>query len=341
MTSSNDYTKVSRKEWIALYESFNSYLFETCSSFSTQQWNRTSPYIGWRVRDVMVNITQAKVVNFWELLDRAMADNPVAPEEFDTFLRGQREVAPRKNIPIKTVLDNYIKEYERLLNFYRNIDDNDWMKPGWFFVGNMNIRGLFLVEFGDNVYHLRDMLLPNKLWNGLDAEYTGVLADWFMREYRPAHFRPENAVGVDAKILYRLSGTGGGAWTMTIKNQTCTVEKGSSPDYDVIVAADVEDIVAIALARTNPVVGKLARQLEWMTGNESKTAFVATIQHYAGFISTMLSGKIRIGGNKKLGLRINKNCFWHFFQRTQMTDDRIKKSRSTDYIRRELEQSGV
>jgi len=326
MSNQTDFTQVNRNEWISLYEKFNNYLFDTCSRFTSKQWNRTSPYIGWRVRDVMVNITQAKVVNFWQLLDRAMDSNPVAPEEFDTFLRGQREVDPRKNIPITAVLDNYMKEYERLLNFYRSIDDNDWMKPAWFFVGNMNVRGLFLVEFGDNVYHLRDMLLPNGLWKGLDPAYTGVLADWFMREYRPAHFRPENAKGVDVKILYRLSGTGGGSWTMTIRNQKCTVEKGTH-DYDVIIASDVEDLVAIALARTNPVVGKFARHIDWIKGNQRKTEVVAAIQHYTGFVAAMLARKIRMGGNKKLGIMVNRKCFWHFYQRRRMTDDRILKSR--------------
>lgn len=327
MNTSSDYTELSRKDWIALAENFNNYLFDTCSRFTEKQWNTTSPYIGWRVRDVMVNITQAKIVNFWQLLDRAMADNPMAPEEFDTFIRGQKEMEPRKNLPIKTVLDNFQKEYQRLMNFYKNISDEQWMKLGWFFTGPMNVRGLFLVEFGDNVYHLRDMLLPNGMWNGLDPAYTNPLADWFMREYRPAHFRPENAKGIDVKILYRLSGTGGGAWTMTIKNQTCSVEKGAAPDYDVILSADVEDLVAVALARTSPIIGKLARQIDWIKGEERRTEVVASILHYTGFIAAVLGKKIRIGGNKKLGIKVNRNCFWHFYQRTKMTNDRIAKSR--------------
>lgn len=289
MNTSSDFTQLSRKDWIGLCENFNNYLFETCSRFTEKQWNRTSPYIGWRVRDVMVNITQAKIVNFWQLLDRAMADNPMAPEEFDTFIRGQNEMAPRRNLPIKSVLDNFQNEYQRLISFYKNMSEEQWMKPGWFFTGPMNVRGLFLAEFGDNVYHLRDMLKPNGLWNGLDPSYTNPLADWFMREYRPAHFRPENAAGVNVKILYRLSGTGGGAWTMTIKNQTCTVERGTVPDYDVILSADVEDLVAVALARTYPVFGKLARKIDWIKGEERSTEVVATILHYTGFISAVLT----------------------------------------------------
>ena len=96
------------------------------------------------------------------------------------------------------------------------MSDEEWLKPAWFFVGPMNIRGLFLTEFGDNVYHLRDMLLPNGKWNGLEKSYTEPLVDWFMREYRPAHFRPNQADGITAKILYRLSGTGGGSWIFMI-----------------------------------------------------------------------------------------------------------------------------
>ena len=331
MKTSSDFSHLSRTDWIALAEKFNQHLFDTCSKFSEKQWNRTSPYIDWRVRDVMVNNTQAKIVNFWQLLDRAMADNPMAPEEFDTFIRGQNEMEPRKNLSIKTVLDNFQREYQRLMNFYKNMSEEQWMKPGWFFTGPMNVRGLFLAEFGDNIYHLRDMLLPNGLWEGLDPTYTNPLADWFMREYRPAHFRAENANGVDVKILYRLSGTGGGAWTMTIKNQTCTVERGAAPDYDVILSADVEDMVAVALARTSSVIGTLARKIDWIRGEDKRTEVVATILHYTGFISAVLGKRIRIGGNKKLGIKINRTCFWHFYQRTKMTDNRIAKSRGSIY----------
>ena len=101
----SDFTQLSRKDWILLAENFNQqFPYEECSKFTTQEWNRRTPYIGWRVRDVLVNITRAKVVNFWQLLDRAEADNPIAPEEFDTFLRGEHEMVPRKDLPISQIL---------------------------------------------------------------------------------------------------------------------------------------------------------------------------------------------------------------------------------------------
>lgn len=307
MTS--DFTSVPRSEWIRLFEKFNSSLLEACSGFTEKQWNRTSPYIGWRVRDVMVNITRAKVVNFRQLLNRALNDNPIAPEEFDTFLRGQRELESRKKMPVSKILDDYRKEYEDLIMRYKDITEEQWLKPGWFFTGPMNVRGLFLTEFGDNVFHMRDMLLPNGLWEGLDPEYTCPLADWFMREYRPAHFRPENAGGVNVKILYRLSGTGGGAWTMTIKDRICTVERGASEGYDVILAASVEDMVAVALARTSPVAGKWARMFDGIKGENRRTEVVATVLHATAFGFALAGRKIRMGGNRGLGIRVNRKCF--------------------------------
>lgn len=322
-----DFTTLSKTEWILLAEKFNTELFNTCSKFTTKEWNRHSTYVGWRVRDVMVNITRAKVVNFWQLLDLAMNGDSRAPLEFNTFVRGQREMESRKNATIAQILDEFKYEYDKLINFYKNMSDEDWLRPGWFFVGPMNVRGLFLTEFGDNVFHLRDMLLPNHKWNGLNPAYTKPLTDWFLREYRPAHFRADKSKGIDAKILYRLSGAASGAWTMRIKDQRCKVYQGADSDYDVIIAADVEDLVAVSLARSAPWVGATARYFDWIKGKDKKVEVVATVQHYAAFASAIVNRKIRFGGNKSLGVKINRNCFWHFYQRTAMTEQRIRESR--------------
>ncbi|MCB0396276.1 MAG: maleylpyruvate isomerase N-terminal domain-containing protein [Flavobacteriales bacterium] len=323
-----DFTQLSRTEWINLFENFNADLFDSVAGFTDHEWNRRSPYVGWRVRDVLVNITRAKVVNFHQLLDRALNDNEVAPKEFDTFLRGEREIMQYRDMPVHRLLDAFMLESERLMDRYRQMSDEEFMKPGWFFVGPMNVRGLLLTEFGDNVFHLRDMLQPNGKWQGLDASYTNPLTDWFMREYRPAHFRAEQAEGVTASILYRLSGVGGGAWTMIIEGQKCKVVKGIRQGYDVVIAADVEDLVALSLARSGTWPGGLVRGWQRFIGSQRQTDTVARILHYLAFLDAMINRKVRFGGDKKLGISINRKCFWHFYERTQMTSERIHRSRS-------------
>jgi len=49
-------------------------------------------------------------------------------------------------------------------------------------------------------------------------------------ESMPERFKPDKADGVDLKIGYDLSGPDGGAWTMVVKNNTCTLKDGLDSD---------------------------------------------------------------------------------------------------------------
>ncbi len=53
----------------------------------------------------------------------------------------------------------------------------------------------------------------------------------------PQVFLPEQARGVSAVINFNLSGDGGGAWTVTIRDQKCTTGDGSSATPDLSLAA--------------------------------------------------------------------------------------------------------
>jgi putative sterol carrier protein len=58
-------------------------------------------------------------------------------------------------------------------------------------------------------------------------------------------FIPEKAVGYDVKILVELQGEGGGTWVVTIQDQTCTVEKGSVSDPNLIMRGDSQTVLDI------------------------------------------------------------------------------------------------
>ncbi|MCB0396275.1 MAG: maleylpyruvate isomerase N-terminal domain-containing protein [Flavobacteriales bacterium] len=322
-----DFTQLSRTDWIKLIEEFNTTLYNSVTGLTRKQWNRRTPYLGWRVRDVMANITRAKVVNFHPSLDRALDDYPIAPKEFDTFLRCQREVEARRHVSIGVLLDEFMTESDYLLDRYRHMSDEDFLKPGWFFVGPLNVRGLLLTEFGDNVFHLRDMLQPNGKWQGFDPSYSEPLVDWFMREYRPAHFRADRADHIHARIQYRLSGVGGGTWTMRIVNNRCIMSQGAHHDYDAVIESSAEDMVSTALGRTSPWLGSLARSMDWFAGVNRKSDVVAAILHYGSYADAFKHRRFRFMGDRDLGMFVNRKCFWHFYQRTSMTHERISQSR--------------
>src|SRR3989454_473419 len=153
-----DFARLARSDWLSLADAFYRHLDATFAHLSPAAWERPTPYLGWRARDVLAHMTSAMPVNFRQVLDRALADNPAAPPEFDTFTRNAREVRRRRATPIRTLLDEFHRELDALMATYRRMSDAEWEKPAWFFVGRVRVRTLFLVQFADNVFHERDLL---------------------------------------------------------------------------------------------------------------------------------------------------------------------------------------
>ena len=139
------------------------------------------------------------------------------------------------------------------MGMYRRMSDADWQKPAWFFVGRVRVRSLFLVQFADNVFHERDLLMANRRWTGgLDPEHAAPLVDWFLRDFRPSLFRPDRAAGLRATMRYRLGGPAGGEWTLTVADGACRAELGAPARADVTLEADAEELVAAGQALGRP-----------------------------------------------------------------------------------------
>ncbi|MDR3577163.1 MAG: SCP2 sterol-binding domain-containing protein [Anaerolineaceae bacterium] len=61
----------------------------------------------------------------------------------------------------------------------------------------------------------------------------------------PAAFLADKAAGVDATVLFNLTGPKGGQWVVAIQNQTCGVEKGTIPNPKLTLTADAQDCLDI------------------------------------------------------------------------------------------------
>ncbi len=317
-----DFSAISRQQWLALADHFYAQLDRTFASLSPADWERSTSYLGWRARDVVAHMTSAMPVNFREVLGRALAGNAAAPSEFDTFTRNAREVARRPAMSVAELQREFRSELDTTLSIYRGISDADWLRPAWFFVGRVNVRTLFLAQLADNVVHERDLLLPVGRWKGFDPEWSNGLVDWFMRELRPALFRPERAAGLRARVLYHLSGPIGGDWTLVVADGRCQVERGAVGTADVEVEADAEDVVASAQARAAPWVGHLARSVQWIRGPARAEDVVASITGAVALAGAVALRRIRVRGNRGLAKRLT-GAFWHFWQRTDMTAHNI------------------
>jgi SCP-2 sterol transfer family protein len=174
------------------------------------------------------------------------------------------------------------------------------------------------------VFHERDLLRANGRWRGLDPEYAAPLVDWFLREFRPVTFRPEHARGLRAAMRYRLRGPAGGEWTLTVADGACRVERGGDGRVDVTLVADAEELVAAAQARAAPWVGGLARTIDWIRGPARAEDTVAAITGITSLARGMALRSIRLGGNRTIARRLNR-AFWHFWERTAMTEANIAK----------------
>jgi len=61
----------------------------------------------------------------------------------------------------------------------------------------------------------------------------------------PSAFLADKASGVDATVLFNLTGPKGGQWLVTIQNEHCTVEAGTTPNPKLTLTADAQDCLDI------------------------------------------------------------------------------------------------
>lgn len=66
-------------------------------------------------------------------------------------------------------------------------------------------------------------------------------------------FQPENAAGINAKIQFHITGNQGGDWVATIKDQKLAVESGTTPNPNLTLGADTQDIFNLVNGKLNPM----------------------------------------------------------------------------------------
>ena len=84
---------------------------------------------------------------------------------------------------------------------------------------------------------------------------------------------PAKIEGVDAVILFNLTGDGGGKWTATIADGEVTVEEGETTSPTMTLSMAGQDLVALSNGELNPV-------------------------------SAFMQGRIKVSGDMSLALRL-------------------------------------
>lgn len=66
-------------------------------------------------------------------------------------------------------------------------------------------------------------------------------------------FQPDKAAGINAKVLFHITGNQGGDWVATIKDQKLSVENGVIQDPNVTISSDTQDIFNLVNGKLNPM----------------------------------------------------------------------------------------
>jgi len=82
----------------------------------------------------------------------------------------------------------------------------------------------------------------------------------------PKAFLPEKAEGVEAVIQYHLTGDEAGDWVVTIGDQKCDVEKGTTDEPTMTLRADSQDYKDIILGKIDPMTAFMQQKVK-LTGN--------------------------------------------------------------------------
>lgn len=67
----------------------------------------------------------------------------------------------------------------------------------------------------------------------------------------PQAFLPDKAKGVDAVVLFRVSGDEAGDWSITIRDGTCAVAPGAAPNPKTTFKIDSKDLIAMLTGKAN------------------------------------------------------------------------------------------
>ena len=320
-----DHRKLSTADWLDLAQGFYDRLGRYARSLPTDAWRRPTTYIGWDCRQLVAHLTSAITINFQLLIRMAREGKPLPPDGFNIFLRNAEAVAARRALAPALILDEYDREIADIMRMYRSLTEAEWRLPAFFFVGDVDVRMLFLIQLSDNLVHERDLHVAQGESFTFSLQMAPPLLDWFLTSFRPASFRPDRADGIDRTIHYHMIGDVAGDWTMTIRDRQLTAVQGAPASADLRLTMTVEDLVDVALARAAPWVARLARLGGAVLPASRREDFAALVTQRAAQLGALGGGRVAIEGDRRV-LRELDSVFWHFAERMSQTQYNLARS---------------
>jgi NAD(P)-dependent dehydrogenase (short-subunit alcohol dehydrogenase family)/putative sterol carrier protein len=97
-------------------------------------------------------------------------------------------------------------------------------------------------------------------------------------EKMPGAFQPDKAAGVDVVFQYLIDGPGGGEWTVTVKDQQCTVEKGKTAKATCTLKIAAADFVRMIKGELPPMQAFSSGKLQ-ISGDVMKSQLIGKLFH--------------------------------------------------------------
>ncbi|OQY45500.1 MAG: hypothetical protein B6242_10200 [Anaerolineaceae bacterium 4572_78] len=69
----------------------------------------------------------------------------------------------------------------------------------------------------------------------------------------PSEFKPEKAEGVEATIMFDLSGEGSSVWSIAVADGKCNVTEGATDDPTATISMEATDYVAMIKGELQPM----------------------------------------------------------------------------------------
>lgn len=78
----------------------------------------------------------------------------------------------------------------------------------------------------------------------------------------PENFNPDKAAGVDMTLVFSLSGSNGGDWTINIANGAVDVQEGKAENPSATINMDGDDYVKMMSGDLNPMMAFMSGKVK-------------------------------------------------------------------------------
>lgn len=230
-------------------------------SLSTAAWVKPTQLKGWRVRDVVAHLLGNCCGEFDEAFRRAAVGDPtpVIPDDLNAWNKAQ--AASRRDWPPERLRQEYERASAALLASIERWDKDlttpvrlaEAIQPRPFWL-EARIFGIHLWVHGQDIR--RAVRQPGGV---TDQRMRPVIQSLF--DMMPLVFQADRARNLRLNAVFRLSGPGGGEWSVMIDHGTCTVRPDTVADADLTFRGTAWNYYRIGQGLVNPAVALLTLKL--------------------------------------------------------------------------------